>query len=111
MCFLGFSRSRAAIFFGVTVMSLKPEQQVEIIEVENYDDEGPPELLSDEDSGEEGSDMVSDNYDVYDGIAQLAQLFVTEDGVPVADVLVGIRDALDKLNKIVFKAVQQQKSG
>jgi hypothetical protein len=88
-------------------MSLKPEQQVEIIEVENYDEE-VPELLSESEG--EGSDEVSENYDVYDGIAQLAQLFVTEDGVPVADVLVGIRDALDKLNKIVFKAVQQQKS-
>jgi hypothetical protein len=90
-------------------MSLKPEQQVEIIEVENYDEE-EPELLSDDDESDEASDEVSNPYDVYDGIAQLAQLFVTEEGVPVADVLVGIRDALDKLNKIVFKAVQQQKS-
>lgn len=88
---------------------LKPEQQIEIIEVENYEDEVPELVTSEDDDDDDGSDVVSDQqFDLYDGIAQLAQLFVTEEGVPVADVLVGIRDALDKLNKIVFKAVQQQ---
>ena len=62
---------------------------------ESYDD--------DDDSGEDGGGA---EMDLVDGLAQIAQLFVTEDGTPIADVIVGVRDALEKLNKIVFKAVQ-----
>jgi hypothetical protein len=39
----------------------------------------------------------------FDPISQLAQLLVTEEGQPVADIMVGIKDALDKHNKILFK--------
>ncbi len=88
-------------------MSPAAENVPEIIEVDDYEE--PVEPVDDDDIEEE-SDLPSEpEYDVYDGISQLAQLFVTEDGTPVADVLVGIRDALDKLNKILFKAVQQQR--
>jgi hypothetical protein len=81
-------------------MSHEPE----IIEVgDDYveDAEDNAESYDDDDSGEGGAEM-----DLVDGLAQIAQLFVTEDGTPIADVIVGVRDALEKLNKIVFKAVQ-----
>lgn len=38
-----------------------------------------------------------------DPLHQISQLLLTEDGEAVADVLQGIRDALDKQNKILFK--------
>lgn len=81
-----------------------PAPVPEIIEVDDYE-EPVDESLGEDDE----SDLPSEPADyVYEGLSQLAQLFVTEDGTPVADVLVGIRDALDKLNKILFKAVQQR---
>lgn len=83
-------------------MSHEPE----IIEVgDDYveDAEDNAESYDDDDSGEDGGGA---EMDLVDGLAQIAQLFVTEDGTPIADVIVGVRDALEKLNKIVFKAVQ-----
>ena len=83
-------------------MSHEPE----IIEVgDDYveDAEDNAESSYDGDSGEDGGGA---EMDLVDGLAQIAQLFVTEDGTPIADVIVGVRDALEKLNKIVFKAVQ-----
>lgn len=79
-------------------MSNEPE----IIEVgDDYVEDADAESY-DDDSGEEGGAEM----DLVDGLAQIAQLFVTEDGTPIADVIVGVRDALEKLNKVVFKAVQ-----
>lgn len=78
-------------------MSNEPE----IIEVgDDYVEDADAESY--DDSGEEGGAEM----DLVDGLAQIAQLFVTEDGTPIADVIVGVRDALEKLNKVVFKAVQ-----
>jgi hypothetical protein len=82
-------------------MSHEPE----IIEVgDDYVEDAEDNAESyDDDSGEDGGGA---EMDLVDGLAQIAQLFVTEDGTPIADVIVGVRDALEKLNKIVFKAVQ-----
>jgi hypothetical protein len=72
--------------------------------VEDVEDaEDNAESYDDDDSGADGGDP---EMDLVDGLAQIAQLFVTEDGTPIADVIVGVRDALEKLNKVVFKAVQ-----
>lgn len=87
----------------------------EIIEVDDdyVDDEAADVAADDADAGSDaGEDYDSSaddggaEMDLVDGLAQIAQLFVTEDGTPIADVIVGVRDALEKLNKIVFRAVQ-----
>ena len=80
----------------------------EIIEVEDdYVDDADADD-ADVDAGEDYDSSADGGaeMDLVDGLAQIAQLFVTEDGTPIADVIVGVRDALEKLNKIVFKAVQ-----
>ena len=64
-----------------------------------YDGEGEDE---DEDDGEEDESP----YELVTAVGQLTQLMMTEEGVAVADVLNGIRDALDKQNKILYRGVQ-----
>lgn len=73
-------------------------------------EEVPEEDLPDEEFPGEPEDHVidvdvDDEDEEYYDLAQLAQLLVTEDGEPIADVLSGVRDALDKHNKILFKLV------
>jgi hypothetical protein len=90
-------------------MSHEPEiievgdDYVEDVEDAEDAEDNAEESYDDDDSGADGGDA---EMDLMDGLAQIAQLFVTEDGTPIADVIVGVRDALEKLNKIVFKAVQ-----
>ncbi len=80
-----------------------PQQPIE--EIEEIDEE----LLGEEDdvvpdlADPEDDDEYSGDDDDFFDMAQLAQLLVTEEGEPVADVLRGIRDALDKHNKILYK--------
>ena len=72
----------------------QPEDQsldVELSEGE-YDEDG------------EGGEGYEEDEEYFD-LAQLSQLLVTEEGEPLADVLKGIRDALDKHNKILFRLV------
>ena len=52
--------------------------------------------------GDAPASDYSGEYDE-DPMHQISQLLLTEDGEAVADVLQGIRDALDKQNKILFK--------
>jgi hypothetical protein len=59
--------------------------------------------FTDEDEDEDDDDDDDDDEMEFDPISQLAQLLVTEEGQPVADIMVGIKDALDKHNKILFK--------
>ena len=86
------------------------EAQVETIEdaslLEEIDDD-PPSLIDDDEDDEydlhgdlEGD---ADALDMFDPLQQLTQLFLTEDGVPIADILQGIREALEKQSKILFK--------
>ena len=42
---------------------------------------------------------------MFDPFQQLSQLFVTEDGTPLVDVVHAIQETLDKQNKILFKLV------
>lgn len=83
-------------------------EEIETIEVpdvaeEEFVDDENAEEESDEGSSEYTDDDEDDDGLEFDPISQLAQLLVTEEGQPVADILVGIKDALDKHNKILFK--------
>jgi hypothetical protein len=64
---------------------------------EEEDIESGSEFTDDDDEDDDDDEME------FDPISQLAQLLVTEEGQPVADIMVGIKDALDKHNKILFK--------
>lgn len=50
---------------------------------------------------------IEDSFDggLFDPMQQLAQMLVTESGVPLVDVLQGIQESLDKQNKILYKLV------
>ena len=73
----------------------EPVRETEIEEVEELDDE-------DLDDPELEEDSIGD---MFDPMAQLTQLLVTESGTPLVDVLQGIQDSLDKQNKILYKLV------
>ena len=87
----------------------------EIIEEDLVDTEAPPILIDDDDDNDEydlhddlHDDLEGDvdddvAMDMFDPLQQLTQLFLTEDGVPIADILQGIREALEKQSKILFK--------
>lgn len=79
--------------------------------VEEVDDD-PPSLLDEYDDDDDEYDLhgdiegdIDDGHalDMFDPLQQLTQLFLTEEGVPIADILQGIRDALEKQSKILFK--------
>lgn len=59
---------------------------------EEYEDEDDEEGFADESAA---------------AIEQLTQLLMTDKGEPIADVLAGIRDALDKQNKILYRGLQR----
>lgn len=81
---------------------LEPEEGLEEIDPEDEMEELEPE---DQEDQEDQEDLEPEEEDDYFDLAQLSQLLVTEEGEPLADVLGGIRDALDKHNKILFKLV------
>jgi len=56
------------------------------------------------DSSEIDSDIDSE---YPDDIRVIADMLVTNHGEVLADVLAGIRDALDKMNKILYRMCQQ----
>lgn len=62
-----------------------------------------PETDDEEDDDDMDCDECDDDFDDEDPLFHISQLLVTEDGEAVSDVLAGVRDALEKLNKIVFK--------
>lgn len=64
--------------------------------------------VEEEVEGESLEDELLDDgasFDSFDPMQQLTQLFVTESGVPIVDVLQGIQEAHDKQNKILYKLV------
>ena len=72
------------------------EEEPAVAAEEEEDDEDSP--------GNAPGSEYSGEYDD-DPMQQISQLLLTEDGEAVADVLQGIRDAMDKQNKILFKLV------
>jgi protein subunit release factor A len=94
------------------------QQHPEIVEIEDdYQEQqqledGVDIVESAEDAGEDAEygedddeEMDDDSEEDYDAVEQLCQLMVAEDGTPVADIMLGIRDALERHNKILYKAV------
>ena len=81
----------------------------EVVECADEDAEAGEERGCNDDDGEGGEEPSPSEYSEYnedddeDPLQQISQLLITEDGEAVSDVLQGIRDALDKQNKILFK--------
>lgn len=67
---------------------------------EDLDEEAP----EDEDL-EEGDDLEIED-ELATAVGQLTQLMMTEEGEAISDVLHGIRDAIDKQNKILYRGLQ-----
>lgn len=72
--------------------------------------DGGEDEVGDVDDDDQSEDLDSfDDMEVFGSVQelgqQLTQVLVTEDGVPIVDVLQGIQDALDKQNKILYKLV------
>ncbi len=72
-------------------------EEVEDEQLEEIDEDNLPDQLPVHEDNEPSDEEYEDEY------LDLAQLLVTEEGEPLADVLRGIRDALDKHNKILYK--------
>lgn len=61
------------------------------------------------DGGEEDDEEDDDDDEMHDElvgvVGQMGQLLMTDEGEAITDVLAGIRDALDKQNKILFRGL------
>ncbi len=74
--------------------------------------DGEEEDDLDEEEDDEEDDEEGDEYDdeFHDGlttvVGQLTQLFMTDEGEAITDVLSAIRDSLDKQNKILYRGLQ-----
>lgn len=106
----------AAFLYRRTPMDTAPYRQTEIVEIEDDDlpvNNQQPQTSDDraeeeepvEDEEEYDDDEDSEDEEEYDPTEQLCQLMMSEDGTPIADILLGIRDALERHNKILYKAV------
>lgn len=74
---------------------------------EDYEDEdGNDEDGDDEDGDEDDEEDDEEAEDLATAMAHLTQLLMTEEGEAVTDVLLGVRDALEKQNKILYRGVQ-----
>ena len=84
-------------------------QHPEIVEIEDdvVEEEAPQDEAEQEEEfdDEDEDDEDSEDGEEYDPTEQLCQLMMSEDGTPIADILLGIRDALERHNKILYKAV------
>jgi hypothetical protein len=70
------------------------------------DEEGEEEEEEEEgEDDEEGNDDDDEGFYVEDPLQHITQFLVTEEGEGLVDVLVGIRAAYEKQNKILFKLV------
>lgn len=92
---------------------VEAEPEVEEIEVEEIEEIQPEIELVEEFDDEEDDDDDDDEEDEYEdqaelttAVGQLAQLLMTEEGEAITDVLSGLRDAIDKQNKILFRGLQ-----
>ena len=105
----------AAFLYRSNPMDTAPYRQTEIVEIEDdetaapqYEDdraEAPGGEGGEEDEFDDDDDEDSEDEEEYDPTEQLCQLMMSEDGTPIADILLGIRDALERHNKILYKAV------
>ena len=99
-----------------------PQEIEEIEEIEEIrgdsalDGDGGSTLDAEDGEDDDGEDCEDDEEDelasfgdaLFDPMLitqQVTQLLVTESGVPLVDVVLGIQEALDKQNKILYKLV------
>ena len=85
-------------------MSPAPEdcpEKKDTVEIQSLSECGSASI----DSSEIDSDIDSE---YPDDIRVIADMLVTNHGEVLADVLAGIRDALDKMNRILYRMSQQQ---
>lgn len=69
-------------------------------EVQEYGED-----YDDEEEDEEGEDIDEED-PLTTAVGQLTQLMMTEEGEAITDVLHGLRDAIDKQNKIMYRGLQ-----
>lgn len=100
-------------------LAKRTEEEIEIVDVEDVQEEGLldedddtlPDLVADDgdegdvDEGEEGEfdDEDEQGMEMYDPMQALGEIFVTEDGETIAEILGDIRDILDKGVKVIYK--------
>lgn len=85
------------------------EEQPDVVVEAEEPVECEPSFIVDEgeDEDDEDEDDEDGEYDVLTtAVGQLAQLLMTEEGEAITDVLSGLRDAIDKQNKILYRGVQ-----
>lgn len=70
-----------------------PEEEDE--DAEGYDDQE-----------EDDDDLDEDDEDLTTAVGQLTQLMMTEEGEAITDVLNGIRESIEKQNKILYRGLQ-----
>ena len=91
-------------------MTLKDTHKIEEVLLPHIPEDAAVviEDVEDADEDAEDEDAEYDEYEEgeYDPVQHITQLLVTEEGLPVADVLLGIKESLDKLGKIHYKIVQ-----
>jgi hypothetical protein len=88
------------------IVEIEDEEVVDEEEVPQDLPEGAEQEEEEEFDGEDDEDDEdSEDGEEYDPTEQLCQLMMSEDGTPIADILLGIRDALERHNKILYKAV------
>ena len=70
----------------------------------------PLDPIAETEVDDESAESASEYADEYpdNDIRMLADSLITVHGEPIADVMAGIRDALEKLPKVVYKAQQHQ---
>lgn len=90
---------------GEQVVEVVPAEEVAAEVVPAEEEEEVVEDVDVDDDDDDDEDLESFEEDMFDPMQQLTQLLVTEDGVPLVDVLQGIRESIDKQNKILFKLV------
>ena len=107
-------------------LAKRTEEEIEIVDVEeegllDEDNDTLPDLVADDgddgddgdidevdegDEGEEDGDFDDEDeqgMEMYDPMQALGEIFVTEDGETIADILADIRDILEKGVKVMYK--------
>lgn len=80
----------------------RDDESIEVVDGQAYDEDEDAEDDEDLESFDEDDDVFGPMHDLSQ---QLTQLMITEDGVPIVDVMQGIQEAIEKQNKILYKLV------
>lgn len=84
-----------------------PEKQsVTFVLDDKIQEYGEDEYDEDEDDEDIDDEDIDDEDPLTTAVGQLTQLMMTEEGEAITDVLHGLRDAIDKQNKIMYRGLQ-----